>query len=354
MFAIYIDGDNMSPKMMTLLKSKVNELGDIGILKVYRDWSQEDSKKWIELYPTYKFEAVQCFRQPKKQSTDVYLITDLMNDIYTNTFISHVVLATCDSDFVHLCHQIKKIGKKLILIGKDKNMENLCYQFWYYNDFLVDSEPKKKKQKINVIDKKSSNENNVKNENNLKNENNMKNENNVKNDNNLNNETEDSLYFSYLMNPEKSIDNLDLLNDTIDYQKFMESNKSEIYFEDDSSKEKQSVKHKIPINDSALLDFLKLGMDNNYILPISELKKNLKAHDVNKENDINWRKIETELKKFPKQFLVVKKKTKIIVLMVPELLKKNVSKNKIIEIVNHKYSDILKEISIDLLFKNIF
>ena len=335
MFAIYIDGDNMSPKMMSLLKSKVNELGDIGILKVYRDWSQEDSKKWIELYPTYKFEAVQCFRQPKKQSTDVYMITDLMNDVYTNPFISHVVLATCDSDFVHLCHQIKKIGKKLILIGKDKNMENLCYQFWYYNDFLVDSEPKKKKQKINVIDKKTPNENNVKNENNF-------------------NETEDSLYFSYLMNPEKSIDNLDLLNDAIDYKKFIESNKSEIYFEDDTNKEEEPVKNKIPIDDNALLDFLKLGMDNNYILPISELKKNLKAHDVNKEKDINWSKIETELKKFPKQFLVVKKKTKIIVLMVPELLKKNVSKNKIIEIVNHKYSDILKEISIDLLFKNIF
>lgn len=342
MFAIYIDGDNMSPKMMSLLKSKVNELGDIGILKVYRDWSQEDSKKWIELYSTYKFEAVQCFRQPKKQSTDVYMITDLMNDIYTNPYISHVVLATCDSDFVHLCHQIKKIGKKLILIGKDKNMENLCYQFWYYNDFLVDSEPKKKKQKINVIDKKLPIENAIKNENNFVNE------------NNLNNETEDSLYFSYLMNPEKSIDNLDLLNEAIDYQKFMESNKSEIYFEDDTNKEKEPVKNKVPIDDAALLDFLKLGMDNNYILPISELKKNLKAYDVNKEKDINWRKIETELKKFPKQFLVVKKKTKIIVLMVPELLKKNVSKNKIIEIVNHKYFDILKEISIDLLFKNIF
>ncbi len=342
MFAIYIDGDNMSPKMMSLLKSKVNELGDIGILKVYRDWSQEDSKKWIELYPTYKFEAVQCFRQPKKQSTDVYMITDLMNDVYTNPYISHVVLATCDSDFVHLCHQIKKIGKKLILIGKDKNMENLCYQFWYYNDFLVDSEPKKKKQKINVIDKK------------LPTENAVKNENNFVNDNNLNNETEDSLYFSYLMNPEKSIDNLDLLNEAVDYQKFMESNNSEIYFEEDASKEQEPVKNKVPITDTALFDFLKLGMDNNYILPISELKKNLKCHDVNKEKDINWRKIETELKKFPKQFLVVKKKTKIIVLMVPELLKKNVSKNKIIEIVNHKYSDILKEISIDLLFKNIF
>lgn len=326
MFAIYIDGDNMSPKMMPLLKSKVSELGDTCILKVYRDWSQEDSKKWIELYPTYKFEAIQCFRQPKKQSTDVYMITDLMNDVYTNPFISHVVLATCDSDFVHLCHQIKKIGKKLILIGKDKNMENLCYQFWYYNDFLVDNEPKKKKQKINIVKENKVPDNAT--------------------------ETEDNMYFSYLMNPEKSIDS----QEAIDYKNFMESNNSHIYFEENNEQvpEQTPPKNKVPIDNDTLLNFLKLGMNKNYVLPISELKKNLKEYDQNKEKDINWRKIETELKKFPKVFLVVKKKTKIIVLMVPDLLKKNVSKNKIIEIVNHKYPDILKELSIDLLFKNIF
>lgn len=295
----------MSPSMMPLLLNRVAQLGEICILKVYRDWSKEDSKKWIEYYNTYRFEAIQCFRQVKKQSTDVYMITDLCNDIYTNFTISHILLATTDSDFIHLCHLIIRLGKKLVLVGKDKNLANLCYQFWYYNDLLQD--------KNNTLIKEI----------------------NLEENNNLEEE-------SNKLKNKKS-------------KKNIESISSHIYFEDDiEDKLNNSIYlEKVNMNNDSLLDYLILGMNNNYIMYISELKKNLKNIDPQNQSKMNWRKIETELKKFPTEFLVINKKSKILVLMVPDLLKPHINKNKIIEIVSLKYNDILKEISINSLLKKL-
>jgi hypothetical protein len=330
MLAIYIDGDNMSPRMMPILLKRISQLGDICILKVYRDWSKEDSKKWIEYFNIYRFEAVQCFRQAKKQSTDVYMITDLCNDIYTNFTISHILLATTDSDFIHLCHLINKFGKKLILIGKDKNLANLCYQFWYYNDLLEESDVKsidetlevapsvEKHENIQVVKNKSVTSKKAKESKKAKKSKNKKKEKIHK---------KEDIYFEY-----------------------EENSSDENYFNQLQLYDKTS---KLIMDNDSLIDYLKLGMNNNYLLYVSELKKNLKNIDPENQSKINWRKIENELKKFPNNFLVINKKSKILVLMIPDILNQNIEKDKIIEIVNLKYPDILQEISIDLLLKNI-
>jgi len=138
-------------------------------------------------------------------------------------------------------------------------------------------------------------------------------------------------------------------------KKNIESISSHIYFEDDTEDKLNNSIYleKVNMNNDSLLDYLILGMNNNYIMYISELKKNLKNIDPQNQSKMNWRKIETELKKFPTEFLVINKKSKILVLMIPDLLKPNINKNKIIEIVNLKYYDILKEISINSLLKNL-
>lgn len=135
---IYIDGDNISHNIIQNLFKKVNYLGKIVSCKVFRDWSQEDSKKWSTVINEYKLEAIQCFRHAQKQSTDVHMITDIITDLFMYQNISTFIIATCDSDYNHVYQQILKQGKTLIIIGKDAKLSNIANQFWYYNDLLVE------------------------------------------------------------------------------------------------------------------------------------------------------------------------------------------------------------------------
>jgi hypothetical protein len=286
MIGLYIDADNISHKIIPELLNRVRKMGNLGIIKVYRDWSQTDSKKWIDVINTYKLEAIQCFRQPKKQSTDIYMITDLCNDLYTFPNLSNIILATCDSDFTHLCHQILKLGRKLILIGKDNKLGSICHDFWYYNDLL---KPSNLTKQTNVFEKVSNNHEIYE----------------------LSSDSESDDYLSSITHDEKPQKN---------------------------------------VSNNDLKKYLIEGMNENYILLISELKKNLK--EIKTYNiETNWRKMETEIKKFPSDFLVVKIKSKINILYIPELLNQKFTENQLEKILTKTYPDILKQIPLDYMLK---
>ena len=133
MSCLYIDADNVSYKIMSKLNEYVYKNDDINnfiIKKIYGDWSKPELKSWGEQVLKYGLEAIQCFRINKKQSTDIKLITDLMNDIYTNNNIEKIYLITSDSDFTHVCQIIKKMSIKLIVISPQNTILKT-----YANDF---------------------------------------------------------------------------------------------------------------------------------------------------------------------------------------------------------------------------
>jgi hypothetical protein len=309
MIGLYIDADNISHKIVPELLSRIRKMGNLGIVKVYRDWSQIDSHKWIDIINTHKLEAIQCFRQPKKQSTDIYMITDLCNDLYTIPNLNNIVLATCDSDFTHLCHQILKLGKKLILIGKDNKLGSICHDFWYYNDLLLT--PKK------------TNNTTVK----------------EKNQQNLLNYTFENKHDIYELSSESGDDSDDYLSSV---------SEEEISVKKHISKQVNPIKKQVTNNE--LKNYLIQGMKQNYILLISELKKNLK--EINTSNiETNWRKMETEIKKFPSDFLVVKIKSRINILYIPELLNSKFNEKQLEQILSQTYPDILKQIPLEHIVK---
>jgi len=272
--SIYIDADNISHKIMPILFNRIKQLGLIGVLKVYRDWSQPDSTKWSEVAQENKMEAVQCFRQAHKQSTDIYMITDILNDLYTLPKNDIVIMITCDSDFNHLCHQVLKLGKKLIIVGKDSSIATICYQFWNIDDFLV---PNKK-----------------------------------------------------IKNEEKKITITS--DEEIDFQIT-----PELLFHDTS-----------PNN---YKEELIKGMNNNYVIKLTDLKKEMKQLFPNIK--IN---LEKELSKYTNDFLLIKNKQKVIVLYIPEILIKKCNKKKkdIIKLINDKYPNIINYIKIDILINLIY
>ena len=104
---LYIDADNISYKLIKEINTHIN-LKNINIKKVYGDWSKKELKNWEKNIYDYGLEPVQCFRIAQKQSTDIKLITDLIEDLHTIDVINNIFLITSDSDFTHVCQLIKK------------------------------------------------------------------------------------------------------------------------------------------------------------------------------------------------------------------------------------------------------
>ena len=112
--AIYIDADNVSYKCMEDILDKAKNYNIIS-KKIYADWTQDNMKKWGEKAKKHGFEGIQCFGNNFKQTSDIYMITDIINDMYSNQYLECIILATSDIDFTRLCQIIKVNNKKLII-----------------------------------------------------------------------------------------------------------------------------------------------------------------------------------------------------------------------------------------------
>lgn len=134
--AIYIDADNVSYKSVNQIMSTCKD-SDIIIKKIYSDWTDVKMKRWSDKAREYGFQGIQCFGNKKKQTSDIYMITDIINDLYSNNFIEKIILATSDIDFTNLCHLIKSKNKKLVLFTPQKtSLSNLTSDEEYEEEHL--------------------------------------------------------------------------------------------------------------------------------------------------------------------------------------------------------------------------
>ena len=130
---LYIDADNISYKCMKEIKLN-SKFDSLHMKKIYGDWSKPELKNWANLIYDYGLETIQCFRIGKKQSTDIKLITDLVEDIHLHNNISNIYLISSDSDFTYLCQLIKKKNINLtVLSPHDSILKNYCNNFIILN-----------------------------------------------------------------------------------------------------------------------------------------------------------------------------------------------------------------------------
>lgn len=150
--AIYIDADNVSYKNLDEIIYQSNNCNII-IKKIYADWTSGFMQKWAKKAKQYGFQGIQCFGNEYKQTSDIYMITDIINDLYTNKNIEMVVLATSDIDFTHLCHIIKSHNKKLLIYTPQKSsITNLIESEENYSEIKTKTKNKKKNKKIKTSD----------------------------------------------------------------------------------------------------------------------------------------------------------------------------------------------------------
>ena len=76
--AVYIDGDNASYKDFSYVYEEIKKYGRIIIGRIYGDWTKTEMKGWKNISINYAFESVNCFSLSKKNSTDIYLICDIL------------------------------------------------------------------------------------------------------------------------------------------------------------------------------------------------------------------------------------------------------------------------------------
>jgi hypothetical protein len=179
------------------------------------------------------------------------------------------------------------MGKKLIIIGKDSSIANICYQFWNIDDFIIDKKSNKK-MKINHLP-------------------------------------------------------------TINCEETSQEN-THIFFNEDSNSD--IISDEIDENIPLFVDRETLikCMNNKYIMKISEVKKELKKYLP------LFKLSEKDFNKYKNDFLLIKNKSKILVLFIPEILIKKCNKKKkdISKLITDKYPEILKHIKMDSLINLIY
>jgi len=127
--AVYIDGDNANYKDFSYVYEEIKKHGRVIIGRIYGDWTKLEMKGWKDVSINFALESINCFGLSKKNSTDIYLICDILQDLYKNPHIDTYIIVSSDSDYTHVTKRIRSEGKKAIGIGRKNTplmLKNAC------------------------------------------------------------------------------------------------------------------------------------------------------------------------------------------------------------------------------------
>lgn len=151
--AVYIDADNANSKDFLMVYNEIKKYGNVITGRIYGDWTRDDIKNWREVSIEYSFQTMNCFNLTKKNSTDIYLICDLMDDLHKNNNIDIFIIVSSDSDFTEPARRIRTNGKKVFGIGRKdtpKMLKNSCDKF-IVNENLKETSFKKLDYKFHYV-----------------------------------------------------------------------------------------------------------------------------------------------------------------------------------------------------------
>ena len=130
-YAVFIDGDNISPKYLEPILSEVAKDGDILVRRIYGDWTTSNMNGWKDLLLQIPVRPVQQFRNGS-QATDNAIIMDAIELANTNKEINAICIVSSDSDFYSLALKIREYGLFVLGIGAQKSNQlwiKSCNQF---------------------------------------------------------------------------------------------------------------------------------------------------------------------------------------------------------------------------------
>ncbi|MBR3482842.1 MAG: NYN domain-containing protein [Neisseriaceae bacterium] len=140
--AVLIDADNTSSNYAEVLFQEIAKYGRASVRRIYGDWTQ-NPQSWQDKLLKYSLTPIQQFAYTKgKDATDMQLIIDSMDLLYSKTF-DGFCLVSSDSDFTPLAQRLRQSGMMVYGFGKKQTPESLimaCDNFIYFENLLSDEQ----------------------------------------------------------------------------------------------------------------------------------------------------------------------------------------------------------------------
>lgn len=140
-FAVLIDGENISSSLLGQIVNEVERSGVAAVRKVYGDWTQPAMSSWKEQLHKHSFRPEQQFHYGK-DAADHALIMDAVELISTNKRINAVCVASSDGGFYSLAQRIRERGFYMMGVGRRNTPERFikaCLNFVYIDNLETTS-----------------------------------------------------------------------------------------------------------------------------------------------------------------------------------------------------------------------
>jgi hypothetical protein len=141
-FAVLIDADNTSPKIVAGLFEEIAKFGEASSRRIYGDFSSTRLKSWADVLQKYAIDPYQQFAYTTgKNASDIALVIDAMDLLHSGRF-DGFCLVSSDSDFTRLASRLREEGADVYGFGARKTPESFrqaCRRFIYTENLVPEA-----------------------------------------------------------------------------------------------------------------------------------------------------------------------------------------------------------------------
>jgi uncharacterized LabA/DUF88 family protein len=144
-FAVLIDADNTSPRIVAGLFEEIAKFGEASVRRIYGDFSSPRLKSWADVLQKYAIDPYQQFAYTSgKNASDIALVIDAMDLLHSRRF-EGFCLVSSDSDFTRLASRLREEGADVYGFGARKTPESFrqaCRRFVYTENLVPELAPR--------------------------------------------------------------------------------------------------------------------------------------------------------------------------------------------------------------------
>lgn len=131
---VLIDADNTPSSIIGPLLKEIAKYGTANVKRIYGDWTSNQLGKWKDILLDHSIQPRQQFSYTTgKNATDIAMIIDAMDLMYTNRFNGFCIVSS-DSDFTPLASRIREQAITVYGFGQKKTPKafvEACDKFVY-------------------------------------------------------------------------------------------------------------------------------------------------------------------------------------------------------------------------------
>lgn len=114
-----------------------SSFGIVAVSRAYADWSTRVNSSYAPDLLKSSVDLVQMFPlSGSKNGADIRLAIDVMEDVSQYNHISHVLIASGDSDYMSLAQRCRRLGRRVIGVGAAQSVgryfRSACDEYSYY------------------------------------------------------------------------------------------------------------------------------------------------------------------------------------------------------------------------------